>query len=75
MTHAALRLVGAGSGTSPGSRCPQLWRVRPSKAGTEEIPLAGTMVELTTITLWSLGQSIVVTEEAAVVTGAAYSVA
>ena len=44
-------------------------------ARLRQVPLAVIMVALTTITLWSLGQSIVVTDEAAVVTGAAYSVA
>ena len=44
-------------------------------ARLRQVPLAVIMVALTTITLWSLGQSIVVTPEAAVVTGAAYSLA
>ncbi len=44
-------------------------------ARLRQVPLAVVMVALTTITLWSLGQSIVVTEEAAIVTGAAYPVA
>jgi hypothetical protein len=48
-------------------------RLRQS-ARLRQVPLAVIMVALTTITLWSLGQSIVVTEEAAIVTGAAYSV-
>jgi hypothetical protein len=42
-------------------------------ARLRQVPLAVIMVALTTITLWSLGQSIVVTPESAVVTGAPYS--
>lgn len=44
-------------------------------ARLRQVPLAVVMVALTTITLWSLGQSIVVTPESAVLTGAPYSLA
>jgi hypothetical protein len=36
----------------------------PSTLRTRQIPLAVVMVALTTLTLWSLGQAIVVTPEA-----------
>jgi hypothetical protein len=52
------------AGSDPGLR---------QSARLRQVPLAVIMVALTTITLWSLGQSVVVTPEAAAVTGTAYS--
>jgi hypothetical protein len=64
-------MLGAWGGHVAASRDAEAAGHDPRAVRVRQVPLAVVMVALTTITLWSLGQAVVVTPEAAAATVAA----